>query len=849
QRLSPKQWFSLLAFYISYLFFGASVFYHEEHRLETERRAVAYAERVEINALLVRYIAPNNSDLQDEVLDQVSDYCNQPVTHPSDDEYVPPYIWNFYHSIFFAFTICSTIGYGNISPNNTFGRMFLIFYALIGIPVHTILFAYMGEFWGRTFVRLYNRYKRYKLSSNHNWVPPRLNLVAQVILYFVPALIVLIFLPSILFSYFEQWDYSISVYYSFVTLTTIGFGDYVPTFQPEQERSFGIYFVFYQIFIFLWFTAGLGYLLMIIGFIIEGMRSKRMKKLEHHLAMNLKLTQKKIWHGVTKDVGFIRNILNEAYFLKFKPVYKNAEEAMQKFAMPKSQSCPDLSKIDDEVNDYETLHTKPRARAYSLCVQQADKNQKSLITHALSRVQSDSKLSNIDKEKTFAYDARRGAVQPGDLLAKLVVALGGFRPETDEQKLTSLHSSITGLHGFSDSQILSSENNYYSDWSITESERSLTTPTTRQRHSRAASEVRIPIDESVKKPNYFPFQSSTGWTWSGSNTQISEIEKIRSLAAKPKENLYKASLQSKLRYDSEANADDFPREVIDKDYVTATSNSVLSKLNPFKKKMSQQMKRHSLAPGSELDPSKYFRRTHDGRASVSSLSKNYLSHHRPSLFAMPCMEEEGDLLETTTIADLIRAIEQVHSEHVDTSLSFEATRNDSSKKNVIQPHQSLLTLNSPNIGRRSSYTSNGPSSDILPLNITKRNRLYSCVSTPSSDIGDNRRERIQDDAKPFIRHLSIRPPPPYTTVPTEPLKPALKRRFSVRPSNLDSAPGQFHKTQNSPTIATQLSKQSSPLMFQRKLSWRPTPSSLANIKETQKIGQEQSESTSPRKPT
>lgn len=48
-NMSPKQYFSLLAFYISYLFFGASVFYHGEHRMETERRTVARAERIEIN--------------------------------------------------------------------------------------------------------------------------------------------------------------------------------------------------------------------------------------------------------------------------------------------------------------------------------------------------------------------------------------------------------------------------------------------------------------------------------------------------------------------------------------------------------------------------------------------------------------------------------------------------------------------------------------------------------------------------------------------------------------------------------------------------------------------------------
>jgi hypothetical protein len=34
--------------------------------------------------------------------------------------------------------------------------------------------------------------------------------------------------------------------------------------------------------------------------------------------MNIKETQKKIWNGVTKDVGYIRKILNEVYFLKFK---------------------------------------------------------------------------------------------------------------------------------------------------------------------------------------------------------------------------------------------------------------------------------------------------------------------------------------------------------------------------------------------------------------------------------------------------------------------------------------------------------------------------------------------------
>jgi hypothetical protein len=41
-------------------------------------------------------------------------------------------------------------GYGNISPHSDFGRIFMIFYAIIGLPVNAILFAYLGDFFGKT---------------------------------------------------------------------------------------------------------------------------------------------------------------------------------------------------------------------------------------------------------------------------------------------------------------------------------------------------------------------------------------------------------------------------------------------------------------------------------------------------------------------------------------------------------------------------------------------------------------------------------------------------------------------------------------------------------------------------
>lgn len=58
------------------------------------------------------------------------------------------------------------------------------------------------------------------------------------------------------------------------------------------------------------------------AFTCRGLRSKHLTRLEHQLADNIKATQSRIWNGVTKDVGYLRRILNEVYVMKFK-VRKN----------------------------------------------------------------------------------------------------------------------------------------------------------------------------------------------------------------------------------------------------------------------------------------------------------------------------------------------------------------------------------------------------------------------------------------------------------------------------------------------------------------------------------------------
>lgn len=58
--------------------------------------------------------------------------------------------WTIPQAIFFASTVCTTIGYGNIVPNTFEGRLFCIFFALIGIPFTLTVIADYGNIFANT---------------------------------------------------------------------------------------------------------------------------------------------------------------------------------------------------------------------------------------------------------------------------------------------------------------------------------------------------------------------------------------------------------------------------------------------------------------------------------------------------------------------------------------------------------------------------------------------------------------------------------------------------------------------------------------------------------------------------
>uniref|UniRef100_A0A182QZ56 Potassium channel domain-containing protein n=1 Tax=Anopheles farauti TaxID=69004 RepID=A0A182QZ56_9DIPT len=808
--MTPKEWFALLLFYAAYLFMGASVFYHVENDLETVRRAEELAERIEINEMLVKYLSPEDYALQRKLIGRLDDYCGSKVTNYTEDEYEPPYVWDFYHSFYFAFIVCSTVGYGNISPHNTFGRIFMIFYALIGLPVNGFFFAYVGEFWARGFIRLYRRYKAYKLSANARYAPRRISFIGQIVLYLIPGVIVFIFAPACVFTYFEKWPYDVSVYYAFVTLTTIGFGDYATTFQASQEHEFGSLFTVYKIFIIFWFFAGIGYIFMILGFIAKGISHKKIQELEKIVASNLKETQHRVWNGVTKDISYLRKILNEVYMLKFKPVYEEPSDRLLSLSKSRSSSCPELSM-------YRTpeLPTTCRKRANSESALALTESKSMDVGGSLVRRLSDTDLNRINREKTFGVQA---LVQPAELLARVVTALGNITasPE-DNQSFLERASLNAGVNCFSDSQILASERTW-SGWSMNGSDKSayLTAPPMRP---RAASDIGLPPHPAS--------QNANEWTWSGGdNSQIQEILQIRQ-KVKQKDNLLRAALSNNANFDSNLTINVPPTSQEAK--VSAVNRGMLQRLNPFRK-------RSSKVPPPDIESSagldSYLSATSKGRSSMFNLpTSSYLtatSRGRGSILSMPPQDEH--LLETTTIGDLLRALELMHTESVTTG-----------------DHRGSFATDDGSLNRRRNTQTSGGAKNNLPSLLT--------LFTPPIEAG-SRRGSLKPplgrtgsaDSAPIIRRPSFRPPNPPSYTATVSGSPAgggsptlgligpspkpMRRRFSVRPSNLAYPPGHCPRPLaggNEQLGAPHINSSSQSLhnlpttTLQRRLSARPSP--------------------------
>ncbi|XP_066541215.1 potassium channel subfamily K member 3 [Hoplias malabaricus] len=191
---------------LSYLLIGAGVFDALESKQERiQRKNLDYQK----NELGIKY------NLSKEDFDQIERVVLLLKPHKAGLQ------WKFAGSFYFAITVITTIGYGHAAPSTDAGKAFCMGYALLGIPLTLVMFQSLGE-----RINTFVRFLLHKAKKCAGLRRPEVSMANMVTIGFFSCVGTLC-VGAAAFSQYEGWSYFHAFYYCFITLTTIGFGDYV----------------------------------------------------------------------------------------------------------------------------------------------------------------------------------------------------------------------------------------------------------------------------------------------------------------------------------------------------------------------------------------------------------------------------------------------------------------------------------------------------------------------------------------------------------------------------------------------------------------------------------------------
>lgn len=139
--------------------------------------------------------------------------------------------WKFYDNFYFSTVVLALIGYGHRTLITLRAKIFCILYAMLGIPMWLITFQSTGERLNSILTYILSRLK-HSLNMKQTKITDGELLVTESLLSMVILLI-----GACVFSKYEKWSFFDAFYYGFITLTTIGFGDYVVLVSSDPSTS------------------------------------------------------------------------------------------------------------------------------------------------------------------------------------------------------------------------------------------------------------------------------------------------------------------------------------------------------------------------------------------------------------------------------------------------------------------------------------------------------------------------------------------------------------------------------------------------------------------------------------
>ena len=150
-------------------------------------------------------------------------------------------------------------GYGDLSPSTNTCRLFCIVYALIGIPMTATLLSAMVNRWVRCVEIMNDVMTRYLAGYE---LEARLVHVLCTFFVIILASAVAFIIPAFLFAKLEGWTYFEALYFCFITMTTVGLGDYTPGCSEVWDDSSSR--IIYKVSLTFYFIIGLSFVLLIL---------------------------------------------------------------------------------------------------------------------------------------------------------------------------------------------------------------------------------------------------------------------------------------------------------------------------------------------------------------------------------------------------------------------------------------------------------------------------------------------------------------------------------------------------------------------------------------------------------
>ncbi|MCI4382427.1 hypothetical protein PGIGA_G00014810 [Pangasianodon gigas] len=256
---------------IFYLSIGAAIF----QVLEEPNWKLAVNQYKEQKEKILRdYPCLTNADL-DRILEVVSEAAGQGVTITGEKTFNN---WNWPNAVIFAATVITTIGYGNIAPKTSSGRVFCIFYGLFGVPLCLTWISELGKFFG-------GRAKHLGQYLTKRGVSSRKAQFTCTAIFLIWGVLIHLVIPPFVFMSQEGWTYIEGLYFSFVTLTTIGFGDLVAGVDPNAN-----YPTLYRYFVEVWIYLGLAWLSLFFNWkvrmVIEAHKALKKRRKRRKLSLD-----------------------------------------------------------------------------------------------------------------------------------------------------------------------------------------------------------------------------------------------------------------------------------------------------------------------------------------------------------------------------------------------------------------------------------------------------------------------------------------------------------------------------------------------------------------------------------